>query len=65
MAHLVGALGHDGIVMLPYVECDWRWLDEGETTPWYPTLRLVRQPAPGDWGAVAKEVAALLVARRK
>lgn len=65
MAHLVGALGRGGIVMLPYVESDWRWLDEGEATPWYPTLRLVRQPAAGDWAAVTKEVAAILAAKAK
>ena len=42
---------------------DWRWQGRGTTTPWYPTLELVRQPAPGDWESVAKAVAAMLGAR--
>lgn len=65
MAHLVGALGRGGIVMLPYVESDWRWLDEGEATPWYPTLRLVRQANTGDWAGVAAAVAAALAAIKR
>lgn len=28
---------------------DWRWLTSGERTPWYPTMRIFRQPVPGDW----------------
>ncbi len=59
-AHLAGALGRPGFVMLPYIDCDWRWLDEGETTPWYPSLRLFRQDAPRDWSGVAQRIAAAL-----
>lgn len=55
-AHLAGALGLPAIVLLQHVP-DWRWGVEGATTPWYPTLKLARQPRPGDWqGAVGRAV---------
>ena len=55
-AHLAGALGVPTLAMLKFVP-DWRWGISGETTPWYPSLTLVRQPARGDWvGAVARLV---------
>jgi uncharacterized protein (TIGR03032 family) len=56
VAHLAGALGKPVWTLLPYVP-DWRWLMEGETTPWYPTMRLFRQTRPGDWPDVMKRVA--------
>jgi hypothetical protein len=63
MAHLVGALGRPGLVMLPAVDCDWRWLDEGDASPWYPTLHLFRQSAPRDWQGIARLIAAALAAK--
>ena len=35
---------------------------EGETTPWYPSMRLIRQPAPSDWDGVFESVVADLMA---
>ena len=59
VAHLAGALGRPTWVVLKHV-ADWRWGRSGETTPWYPTLRLFRQPRRGDWdGAFAAVVAAV------
>ena len=57
VAHVAGALGRPVWILLPHVPHDWRWFREGGRTPWYPTARLFRQPAPGDWDAVVREVA--------
>ena len=59
VAHLAGALGRPVWLLLPFAP-DWRWLLKREDTPWYPTMRLFRQPTPGDWkSVVAKLVEAL------
>ena len=58
MAHLVGAMGRPGWVLLPW-SADPRWLSATSTTPWYPSLRLFRQGRGGDWnGAVDQLLAA-------
>ena len=48
MAHLVGAMGRPGLVLLPWAAAP-RWLRGSSRSPWYPSLRLFRQPRPGDW----------------
>jgi hypothetical protein len=58
-AHLAGALGRPAHVLLPRV-ADWRWLEGRSDSPWYPTLRLVRQEKDGDWADVVSRVAVYL-----
>lgn len=54
-AHLAGALGIPAWVMLRY-EADWRWMVKRSDSPWYPSLRLFRQPSPAGWNAVIESV---------
>jgi hypothetical protein len=58
-AHLAGALNVPVWLMLQH-DCDWRWLSEGDRSLWYPSMRIFRQPAYGDWESVGAEIARAL-----
>jgi hypothetical protein len=53
--HLAGALGADTRLLLPFAP-EWRWLLDRPDTPWYPTVKLMRQPAPRDWDQVLRDL---------
>lgn len=59
--HLAGALGVPAWVLLPRTP-DWRWLLDRPDTPWYPSVRLYRQPRHQDWLAPIEQAAADLTA---
>ncbi len=51
VAHLAGALGKPVVILLPHA-ADFRWMRQRADTPWYPSAKLLRQPAFGDWASV-------------
>jgi ADP-heptose:LPS heptosyltransferase len=62
-AHLAGALGARVWTLLAHTP-DWRWKLDRRDSPWYPSMRLFRQPAWGDWKSTVAEVAEELSAFR-
>ncbi|HEU4564898.1 MAG TPA: glycosyltransferase family 9 protein, partial [Gemmatimonadaceae bacterium] len=54
-AHLAGALAVPVWTLVPH-ECDWRWMEGRDDSPWYPTMRLFRQETAGDWREVMEKV---------
>ena len=59
VVHFAGAMGRPVWSMIPYAP-DWRWLSEREDSPWYPSLRLFRHPAPRRWDLLVPRVAEAL-----
>ena len=59
VVHLAGALGRP-VWMLNRIDSDWRWGLTGETTAWYPSMRIFRQTQDGDWTAPIAAIAAAL-----
>lgn len=62
IAHLAGSMGKPTWILIPPVGTDWRWGEDGETTPWYPSARLYRGAEPGQWGTVLDRIEADLKA---
>ncbi len=62
--HLAGALGCPTWLLLHHT-ADWRWQEQRPDSPWYPTMRIFRQPAAGDWPALTAELDSALAALPK
>ena len=60
IAHLAGAMGRPVWILLPFCP-DFRWLLDREDSPWYPSARLFRQTARGDWPGVVDKICRALV----
>ena len=56
VAHLAGSLGVPVWNLLSYHPY-WLYLQKRDDSPWYPSMRLFRQPEPGDWDNVFERVA--------
>lgn len=54
-AHLAAAMGKP-VWLLNRFDTDWRWFRGRNDSPWYPTVRIFRQPEPGDWASIVREV---------
>jgi len=63
-AHLAGAMSKPVWILLPHLG-DWRWMQQRDTTPWYPTARLLRQKTPGDWAGLVQRAAEELESHRQ
>ncbi len=59
LAHLAGAMGRP-VWTLIATDTDWRWLEGGNRTPWYASMRLFRQQRCGDWAGVVQRINAAL-----
>lgn len=62
VAHLAGALAKPVWTLIP-TPADWRWMVARDDSPWYPTMRLFRQPRPGDWTTPIAQIATALAER--
>ena len=62
VAHLAGAMGKSTWIALPFA-VPWRWMTDRNDSPWYPTVRLFRQPRPGDWRTPIRQIAQELLAQ--
>jgi Flp pilus assembly protein TadD len=60
VVHLAGAMGKPAWLLNRFDTC-WRWQRDRDDSPWYPTLRQFRQPAPGDWDSVLTRVRDALI----
>ena len=60
VAHLSGSLGRPTWIMLQKFGVDWRWLLDRDSSPWYSTARLFRQPDFDDWNSVTQKIAQYL-----
>jgi tetratricopeptide (TPR) repeat protein len=63
VAHLAGAASLPVWTLLQ-AGADWRWMTDRNDSPWYPSMRLFRQPEPGAWDCVVQDVRQALLAWR-
>jgi tetratricopeptide (TPR) repeat protein len=55
LIHLAGSLNKSSLLMLPWCP-EWRWLIDRSDSPWYPSLKILRQESPGDWDSVITQI---------
>ncbi len=60
VAHLAGALNLKVLIILPYA-ADFRWLQSGSDSHWYPSAQLFRQLKRSDWEKPIQDVVKLII----
>lgn len=65
VAHLAGTVGVRTLVMLTAFRTYWLWIEQRETSPWYPSIRTIRQETDGDWGPVVARVRYEILAKQQ
>lgn len=65
VAHLAGTVGIPTLVMLTAFRTYWLWIEQRETSPWYPSVRTIRQQTDGEWGSVVARVRGEILAKQK
>lgn len=55
LIHLSGSLNKNSYLMSRHLS-DWRWLQDRQDSPWYPSIKILRQKSIGDWNSVTKQV---------
>ena len=63
VVHLAGALGRPTLALAPYAP-EWRYGHSGDRMLWYPSVRVMRQPAFGDWDSLLASLRSALAAGR-
>ena len=56
IAHLSAALGRPTWLMLNWFAPCWRWMLNRDSSPWYSSMRIFRQPAQDDWTSVTRKI---------
>ncbi len=59
VAHLAGGLGRQTWLLNRHAS-DWRWMQDREDSPWYPTIRIFTQKIAGDWDEVVRRVSSAI-----
>ena len=55
LIHLAGAIGKKSFLLLPWVS-EWRWLIDRDDSPWYESIKIIRQKSMGDWSYVINKM---------
>lgn len=63
IAHLAGSMGKP-VWMMPPIKGEWRWLEQGEHSPWYPSMRIFRHGPDNQWAPLARRIAETFRAER-
>lgn len=64
LVHFSGAFGKKSFLLLSQ-NSEWRWLENRDDSPWYPSIKIFRQKKLGFWGDLIDEVYSTLLLMKK